>query len=399
MSREPLILAAARSPFGLRHGRLASWHPSRLLAEICKGVISQCEVPPEEIDGVMVGCATTVGAQAGNLAAYAASACGCRPETPAAVVSALDISSLTALVFAADAAAAGRFGLILVAGIEVMSLVPAGAERSHRGFGRPAATLAVADSAPAYATAPAAAAADSAAPFGLAAELWAESHGISREELDAAAEESRRRASAAAEAGRFEPEILPLPHHVEQLPGEICRDELFSPREPSNFKGIYREEGLITAASTAPMADGAAAVLLASSAASKRLGLHPVARVLACSVTGGSSPYGAGSAPTAAKRALASAGVELDDLIRVELGEPAAASLLNWRVNFGDSPEILESLNPDGGSLALGHPQGATGIGLVVRLLRALTEDQGGGLALAACDASDGGASAVLLES
>lgn len=364
-------------------------------------MISQCEVPPEEIDGVMVGCATTVGAQAGNLAAYAASACGCRPETPAVVVSALDISSLSALVFAADAAAAGRFGLILVAGIEVMSLVPAGAERSHRGFGRPAATLAasatLADSAPAAAPAPAAAA--SAAPFGLAAELWAESHGIGREELDAAAAESRRRASAAAEAGRFEPEILPLPHHVEQLPGEICRDELFSPGEPSNFKGIYREEGLITAASTAPMADGAAAVLLASSAASKRLGLHPAARVIACSVTGGSSPYGAGSAPTAAKRALASAGVELDDLIRVELGEPAAASLLNWRVNFGDSPEILESLNPDGGSLALGHPQGATGIGLVVRLLRALTEDQGGGLALAACDASDGGAAAVLLES
>ncbi len=382
MSREPLILAAARSPFGLRHGRLASWHPSRLLAEVCKGVISQCEVPPEEIDGVMVGCATTVGAQAGNLAAYAAAACGCRPETPAAVVSALDISSLSALVFAADAAAAGRFGLILVAGVEVMSIVPVGAERSHRGFGRPAAA----------APAPA-------APFGLAAELWAASQGIRREELDAAAEESRRRAAAAAEAGRFEPEILPLPHHAEQLPGEISRDELFSPGEPSSFKGIYREEGLITAASTAPMADGAAAVLLASSVASKRLGLHPAARVLACSVTGGSSPYGAGAAPTAAKRALASAGVELDDLIRVELGEPAAASLLNWRVNFGDSPEILESLNPDGGSLALGHPQGATGIGLVVRLLRALTEDQGGGLALAACDASDGGATAVLLES
>lgn len=340
-------------------------------------MISQCEVPPEEIDGVMVGCATTVGAQAGNLAAYAAAACGCRPETPAVVVSALDISSLTALVFAADAAAAGRFGLILVAGVEVMSLVPVGAERSHRGFGHPAA----------------------AAPFGLAAELWAESQGIRREELDAAAEESRRRAFAADEAGRFEPEILPLPHHAEQLPGEICRDELFSPGEPSNFKGIYREEGLITAASTAPMADGAAAVLVASPAASKRLGLHPAARVLACSMTGGSSPYGAGAAPAAAKRALASAGVELDDLVRVELGEPAATSLLNWRLNFGESPEILESLNPDGGSLALGHPQGATGIGLVVRLLRALTEDQGGGLALAACDASDGGATAVLLES
>lgn len=351
-------------------------------------MISQCEVPPEEIDGVMVGCATTVGAQAGNLAAYAASACGCRPETPAVVVSASDISSLLALVFAADAAAAGRCGLILVAGVEVMSLVPAGAERSHRGFGSPASTLAAA----------AAAAAEGAAPFGLAADLWAESHGIRREELDAVSEESRRRAAAAAEAGRFEPEILPLPHHAAELPGEIRGDELFSPGKPSNFKGIYREEGLITAASTAPMADGAAALLLASSAASKRLRLHPAARVLACSVTGGSPPS-VGAAPTAAKRALASAGVELDDLIRVELGEPAATSLLNWRVNFGESPETLETVNPDGGSLALGHPQGATGIGLVVRLLRASTEDQGGGLALAACDASDGGAAAVLLES
>lgn len=384
MNDDPLLLAAVRSPFGLRHGRLASWHPSQLLEEVCRGVISKCEVSPDEIDGVLVGCATTVGAQAGNLAAHAAAACGCRPETPAVVVSAEDVSSLTALVFAADAVSSGRFGLVLVAGVEVMSLVPVGAERSYRGFGRPA--LRITDSASAW-------------PPPLATEFWAESQGIGREALEAVAEESRSRAASAAAAGCFQAEILPLRHHAGQLPEVVCEDELFRPEDPSSFKGIYREEGLLTAATTAPMADGAAAVLIASSAVSKRLGFQPAARVRARVQLRSSSPSGVGAAALAAKRALAAAGIELADLVRIELGELAATSLLNWRVNFGESPEVLASLNPDGGLLALGHPQGATGVGLVARLLRALSEGAAGELALAVCDAFDGQATAVILES
>ena len=136
--REPLILAAGRSPFGARHGLLAGWHPADLLAASFEATLERVPADPADIDEVLVGCATPVGAQAANLAGRAVLAWRRLQSVPATVVSTQDTSSLVALVRAVDAVRSGRCGTVLVGGVELMSTVPAGADMTHRGFGLPA---------------------------------------------------------------------------------------------------------------------------------------------------------------------------------------------------------------------------------------------------------------------
>ncbi len=376
MPADPLVVAAVRSPFGLRHGQLAAWHPAILISETCAGLFASCGVEPTEVEEVIVGCATQIGAQASNLAACAAAACGCKPATATEVVSTLDTSSLTGLVRAVDSVASGRRSLVLVAGVEAMSIVPLGAEFSQRGFGRPEPQR------------------DRL--FPPSAESWARSQGLGRDDIEAVACESRSKAAAAAAEGLFAPEIVPL--QAEGEIAEVTADELVNPRQ-ANSRGIYRDCGLITASVTAPMADGAAALLLASTAATERLGIEPQARVAGGSIIGAAEPPLLSAAPCAAECALKSGGIGVGDLDRVELAEPMATSLFNWQISGLGASANRGILNPDGGSLAFGHPQGATGLGLVVRALRALRHEPGSKFALAACDASDGHAVAVLLES
>ncbi len=377
-----VILAALRSPFGMRHGALAAIPPSDLLAEVLGGLLARCDIDPDDLDEVIAGCATPVGAQAGNLAGHAVRRCGWRAHLPATTVSTLDSSSLLALVHAAGAIAAGRGELILVGGVEHMSTVPAGADMTVRGFGLPPTHRA-------------------ALPPGPAAERWAHDRGFGREQLESAAERSRRRAAQADAARRLAAEILPV-----RAGGCGARlidgDELVA-RTGSGDRavtepaagGTYSDGGLLTAATAASMADGAAAVLVGSENAANRLGIEPLARIAAAAIVGGDPGSGCGTSPEAAARALDRAGVAPGRVRRVELAELFATTVLHWEVA---RPDLAGFVNPDGGSLALGHPQGATGVGLVARLARAQAAQSGGGHGLAVCDAVDGHAVAVLLE-
>ena len=379
---DALILAAGRSPFAARHGRLARRHPADLLGEVFAAVLARSGVDPATVDEVLVGCATPVGAQASNLAASAARASGHLRGLPASVVSTQDTSSLVALVRAFDAVRSGRCGVVLVGGVELMSTVPAGADLSHRGFGLPLPPVP----------------GEALLPPGPAAERWAQSRGVSRDRLEDLAERSRRRAREAQASGRLAAELLPTSEGASETPPGTAGDELLCAGEAGDRRfaeGLYSRGGLLTAATVAPMADGAAAAVVASQAAARRVGLEPLARVVAAAAVGGDPGAGFGSSPEAARRALALAGVDAGNVRRVELAELFATGIVHWET---DHPDLAEVLNPDGGSLALGHPQGATGVGLVARLTRSLTAPGGGGYGLAACDASDGHGVAVLLQ-
>ncbi len=375
---EALILRAGRSPFGARHGRFAQRHPAEVLGVVLAAVLHESGADPGAVDEVLVGCATPVGAQAANVAAAAARAAGGLSGVPASVVSTGDTSSLVALIAAVDAVRSGRCGMVLVGGVELMSTVPAGADMSQRGFGLPLPP----------------AAGEAHLPPGPAAERWAQRHGVDRDRLEEVGQRSRRRARAAQTAGRLAAELLPLAGDGE-LPGG---DELPGGGEAPGRQlpeGLYSRDGLLTAATVAPMADGAAAALVASPAATRTLGLEPVARVAAAAAVGGDPGAGCGSAPEAARCATALAGIAADGIGRVELAEPFATDVVHWEISCA---EWAEPLNPDGGSLALGHPQGATGLGLVARLVRALAARDDGAVGLAAGGAADGHGVAVLLE-
>ena len=369
---EALILRVGRSPFGARHGHLAQRHPAELLGEVFATVLTESGVDPGAVDEVLVGCATPVGAQAANVAAAAARAAGGLSGVPASVVSTQDTSSLVAVVRAADAVRSGRCEMVLVGGVELMSTVPAGADMSQRGFGLPLPPTP----------------GEAHPPPGPAAEQWAQRHGVGRDRLEEVGRRSRRRAREAQAAGRLAGELLPL----------AGDDELLRVGEAADGQspgGLYSSDGLLTASTVAPMADGAAAALVASPATTRRLRLEPVAGVAAAAAVGGDPGAGCGSSPEAARRAVALAAVSPGNIRRVELAERFATDVLHWEISCAGWSEML---NPDGGSLALGHPQGATGLGLVARLVRALVALDGGGRGLAACDAADGHGVAVLLE-
>ena len=376
---EALILRVGRTPFGARHGRFARRHPAELVGEAFAAVLAESGADSDAVDEVLVGCATPVGAQAGNLAGAAARASGCPRGVPASVVSTRDTSSLTALIRAVDAVRSGRCGVVLVGGVELMSTVPAGADMSHRGFGLPLPPEQ----------------GEALLPPGPAAEQWAQRHGVGRDRLEALAQRSHRRAREARTAGRLAAELLSA---VGEAPQSPAGDELLCAGEPGDRRlaeGLYSGDGLLTAATVAPMADGAAAAIVASPSAARRLGLEPVARVVAAAAVGGDPGAGCGSSPEAARRVLAIAGVTAGDVRRVELAELFATGIAHWE---SSCPDLAGVLNPDGGSLALGHPQGATGLGLVARLERGLAPLGGGVHGLAAGDAVDGHGVAVLLE-
>ncbi len=382
---EPLILAAGRSPFGARHGRLAGRHPADLLSAAFEATLERVAVDPAGVDEVLVGCATPVGAQAANLGSQAVRSCGRLQRVPSTVVSTQDTSSLMALIRAVDAVRSGRCGMVLVGGVELMSTVPAGADMTQRGFGLPAPPPG--DGSP--------------LPPGPAAEEWATRHGLDRERLEAVAWRSRRRALQAQADGRFAAELLPVSGRPSPALDAALDDELIVAGADgkrhageSGSEGVYSHDGLLTASTVAPMADGAAAAVVVSSTVARRWGVEPLARVVATAAVGGDPRAGCGASPEAAERVLAAGDLQSRDVCRVELAELFATSVVAWDFARADLADVV---NPDGGSLALGHPQGATGLSLVARLGRALAGLPGGGYGVAACDAVDGHGVAVLL--
>ncbi len=376
------IISAARSPVGVGKpgGALNGLPPLDLAALVLREVPRRAGVAPSLVQDVILGCVSPVGEQGANIARLAALKAGFPVEVPGVTLNRMCGSSQQALHFAAQAIASGDMDLVIAGGIESMSRIPIGSDW------------------------PKAWPADF--PYqlvhqGVSAEMVAEKWSLSREALDDFAYESHVRAGTATREARFHREIIPIPVSAGGSGGAtrlVTADEgirLNPDRvKMAALKPVFKEGGVITAANSSQISDGAAALLLASDAAVKRHGLTPRARVVARVVVG-SDPVLMLTGPIAAtQQVLAKAGLTLADMDVIEINEAFASVVLAWQKETGAD---LHRVNPNGGAIALGHPLGASGARLMTTLLHEL-ERRGARYGLQTMCIGHGMATATLIE-
>lgn len=389
MSRpDVVIVGAVRTPVGKFKGSLASVRADHLGAVVLDELITRSGLEPELVDDVIFGCVTQVGEQSANIARTALLGAGWPCTIPGLTIDRKCGSGEEAVHVAAGLIAFGSAEVVVAGGAENMSRVPMGSNRSIHGeaFGWMVAERYEMTS------------------QGEAAERLCDQWELSRDDLDAFAAESHRRACAAASAGHFESEIVPVPVmqvREKSAAGEahlFYADETIRPgtavEKLATLKTSFRTDGRLTAGNSSQISDGAAGLLLMSSAKARSLGLKPRARILAMT-TVGSDPTLMLTGPIAATRkVLAQAGLTLDDIDLFEINEAFASVPLVWMKELGVSSERL---NVNGGAIALGHPLGASGARIMTTMLHEL-ERQGGRYALQAICCAGGMGTATLIE-
>jgi len=389
-----LIVDAVRTAGGTRNGRLSGWHPADLAAEVLSALAVRCDLDPAAVDEVIVGCATQVGDQALNIGRSAVLAAGWPESVPATSVDRQCGSSLQAIHFAAHGVLAGAYDVVIAAGVECMSTTPVGATLIPGST--PYGPRVMERYAPAGGL----------VPLGISAELVAERFGLTRDELDAFAARSHRRAGRATAEGRFAREIVPVEGRLRDretgavtvLADPLTVDEAVRRSVTAGalaaLKPEFQPDGVVTAGNRAPVGDGAAAVLIASERAAARLGLRPRARVVACA-SAAVDPLLALTGPIPASvEVLKRARRRLGDIDVVEVDEGFAAAVVAWERELGADPDRV---NPNGGAIALGRPLGSAGARAMATLLYEL-ERRDGRFGLQAVGGAGGTASATVVE-
>ena len=381
------MVDAVRTPIGRHRGALAGVRPDDLAACAVRAVVDRVpEVPLERIDDVFFGDANGAGEDNRNVARMAVLLAGLPVTVPGTTVNRLCGSGMEAVAEASRALAVGDAGVALAGGVESMSRAP-WVTLDAEGDGLVSTTLGwrlVNPAMPAEWT----------SSLGEGAELLAERYTISREDQDAFALASHRKAAAAWDAGRFAGEVVAVPGAGLVTDECIRRDT--SLEALGRLRPVFREDGgTVTAGNASPLADGAAALLLAGEDVVREAGLRPLARI-AARATSAVEPHLYGIGPVeAARKALAGAGIGWSDLVAVELNEAFAAQALAC---LADWPELdPELVNPNGGAIALGHPIGCSGARIVATLAHELRR-RGGGYGLAAMCVGVGQGIAVVLE-
>jgi acetyl-CoA C-acetyltransferase len=359
---EAFLVDAVRTPVGRRGGGLAGAHPADLGAHVIGALLGRAGVDPLAVDDVVFGCVDTIGPQAGDIARTAWLAAGLPDAVPGVTVDRQCGSSQQAVHFAAQAVLSGTADLVVAGGVQNMSQIPiAAAMLAGQPFGFDDPFSGSAGWRARYGT-------EEISQF-RAADMIAAKWGISRAEMEQFALASHQRAVAAIGVGAFDAEIVPY--------GEVSVDEC--PRRDTSAQKMaalapLREGGLITAALSSQIADGAAALLVASARAVREHGLRPRARICHLSARG-DDPVIMLTAPIAATaHALGRAGMTLDQIDQVEINEAFASVVLAWQRETGADPARV---NISGGAIALGHPLGATGARLLTTLLHGLERTGG----------------------
>ena len=362
-NHQAVIVAAARTAVGkAKKGSLATVRPDEMASSVIRELLARAPgLNPAELDDLILGCAFPEGEQGLNLARLVGLRAGLPDVVPAETVNRFCSSGLQAIAHAAFAIMAGQMSSAIAGGTESMSMVP------MTGFKfSPSPVLA--------ASAP-----QSFTNMGLTAENVAVKYGISREDQDLFSLHSHQRAAAAVEAGRFDPEIVPVEVELVEPGGNgkpdrrnftFRRDE--GPRADSSLEALaklkpaFKEGGSVTAGNSSQMSDGAAAVIIMSRSRADELGLKPLARFVAFAV-GGVPPEIMGIGPIVAiPKALKLAGLSLKEIGLIELNEAFAAQSLAVIRELGLDEEII---NVNGGAIALGHPLGCTGAKLTTQLI------------------------------
>ncbi len=363
-----VIVSAARTAVGKApRGTLRTTRPEDMAAAVIGAVVERAPaVDPQEIDDVIMGCAMPEAEQGMNVARIASLRAGLPVEVPAQTVNRFCSSGLQTIALAAQQVMSGMGEAVIAGGVETMSMVPMS---SNKFMANP--TLAK-EHPGVYIG------------MGLTAENLARQYEVTREEQDAFALRSHKRAAAAQEAGKFDDEIVPL--EVEITLGEggetqtyrttfdkdegIRRDS--SAEALAKLRPVFHAKGTVTAGNSSQTSDGAAAVLVMNEEKAEALGLKPLARFRSFGV-GGVPPEVMGIGPVAAvPKALKMAGLSLDEIDLVELNEAFAVQALAVIRELGLDEE---KVNVNGGAIALGHPLGCTGAKLTVQMLHELARE------------------------
>jgi len=370
-SDEVYLIDGARTPQGRYGGALASVRPDDLAALVVGEAVRRAGTPADEVDEVILGAANQAGEDNRDVARMAVLLAGLPHTVPGYTVNRLCASGLTAVASAAQAIRAGEADLVVAGGVESMTRAPWVMAKPGTPWAKPGE---VHDTSLGWRfTNPRFAAQDTLS-MGETAEEVAALDGITRADSDAFALRSHQRAVAAQESGHFDREIVP----VAVKDGEVTRDEGPRPgttlEKLGSLRTIFRDGGIVTAGSSSPLSDGAAALVVASGAAVRRHGLTPRARIVT-SASAGVQPHLMGLGPVpATEKALARAGWGTGDLDAVELNEAFAAQALAVvrRLKLDE-----DKVNADGGAIALGHPLGCSGARILLTLLGRLEREDG----------------------
>jgi len=364
---------------GAYRGALATVRPDDLAAHVVRAVVERSGADPAEITDVYFGAANQSGEDNRDVARMAALLAGLPDSIPGATVNRLCASGLEAVNCAARAVKLGEGDLYLAGGVESMSRAPWVVGKPERGLPRGPQTMHDTTLGWRFVNPRMAELGVSTESMGETGENVAERYGISREDQDAFALSSHQRAVAAAEAGLFAEEIVP----VEAPKGRretvlVEADE--GPRPDASLekmaalKPAFRKGGTVTAGNASTLNDGAACLLVASEIGVEKLGVEPLARVLTSGV-GGVDPAYMGIGPAVAvPRALSAAGLDLEQIDLIELNEAFASQVLACARELGIEEDRL---NVNGGAIALGHPLGCSGARLAGTLVRELRRRKG----------------------
>ncbi|MGB2940890.1 MAG: acetyl-CoA C-acyltransferase [Candidatus Dormiibacterota bacterium] len=363
---EAVIVAAGRSPIGRAgKGALVDVRPDDMVGYVVGKVLEKVpELPRDEIDDLICGCGYPAGEQGMNIGRQAVFLSGLPASVPGTTVNRFCASSLQAIRMAYHAIKSGEGDAFVCAGVESYSRVGRGGmtdeDKNPRLMGADAC-------------------AEGYMLMGITAENVADQFGVSREDMDVFALGSQKKAAAARDSGVFDREIIPV---ITPAGDAVSRDDGIRPdttlEKLASLEPVFREGGRVTAGNACPLNDGAAAVVVLSEDRATQLGLKPLARIVASSVSG-VDPTIMGVGPIeAVRKVLKATGMTVNDIDVVELNEAFASQVL------AVSRELewdMDRLNPHGGAIALGHPFGMTGARIMTALLNDLaTRDRTYGL-------------------
>ena len=384
-----------RTAIGTFGGTLKDVSAVDLGTTVVKEIINRTSVPPEQIDDCVMG--NILGAGLGqNPARQVSINSGLRVETPAITINRVCGSGLQSVVSAAQAIKSGDCECVVAGGMENMSAAPFYLRKARWGYkmSTPSDELvdgmlcdALWDVFNDY-------------HMGVTAENLAEKYEISRERQDEFAYSSQMKAKAAIENGKFTSQIVPVTvPQGRRTPVEFDTDE--HPRSDatleriSGLRPVFKKDGTVTAANSSGINDGAAALIVTSESKAEKLGLNPLASIKSYAISGvDPSIMGIGPVP-AMRAALDRAGLAIDDIDLVELNEAFAAQSL---AVLSDFPIAKEKLNVNGGAIALGHPVGATGAVLLVKLLHEFENVRPGGYGMVSLCMGGGMGIAMIVE-
>ena len=361
-ARDAVVVAYGRAPLTKANkGSFAKTHPVEYGAQTLKGVLNRLPgFDPALIDDVIVGCSMPERYTGFNIARLLVQRAGLPDTVPGQTLTRFCSSGLQSIATASNAIKAGEMDVVVAGGVELMTGIFMGHPEEFQDPElldvEPAAYI----------------------PMGITAENVAEKYGISRSEMEAMAVASHQKAAAAQVAGKFDEEIIPIQVNTENGPVTVTRDEGIRPNTTAEglagMKPCFKADGVVTAATSSQMTDGAGFVVLMARETAEKLGYAPIARFVSFAVGGVPAEIMGIGPMVAVPKVMAKAGLTVDDMDVIELNEAFASQALACIRELKLSEE---KVNPNGGAMALGHPLGATGAVLTCKALSELKRTGG----------------------